>query len=84
MLKKLCISNNLDFLFLSESWMPLDTFPSFGRQLGLKLFVVNGRLPLSPNLWCFLNAIVDAYEKRGGNPYESLVMILDSGMIITS
>jgi len=52
-LKRLIIVNKPDFVFIAEPWMTYDRFPSrWLNRLGLKLFSVNNRDNLNPNLWC--------------------------------
>lgn len=42
-----------DFVFIAEPWMLSEKFPDkFWRDLKLKIFAVNDRGPLMPNLWC--------------------------------
>jgi len=62
-LKKLLVSNKPDFFFISEPWLDISKFSTFWlHKLGYKLFCVNNRGNLTPNLWCFcsinLNPIV--------------------------
>jgi hypothetical protein len=52
-LKSLILSNNPDIILIAEPWMNFECFPKFWLQnLGLKLFAVNSRVNLLPNLWC--------------------------------
>jgi hypothetical protein len=52
-LKHLILQNNPDIVLLSEPWMPFDDFPSrWLANLNLKLFALNNRNNLLPNLWC--------------------------------
>lgn len=53
LLKKLCEMHKPEFLFISEPWIDLEQCPPrFWDKLKLKVFVVNNRNELSPNLWC--------------------------------
>ncbi|XP_058770393.1 uncharacterized protein LOC131644024 [Vicia villosa] len=52
-LKRLIRVNHPDFVFISEPWMEVKNFPfRWLHRLGLKLFAVNERDGLDPNLWC--------------------------------
>lgn len=52
-LKKLIVSHKPDFIFISEPWIRPDQFPArFWEKLHLKVFAVNSRNHLNPNLWC--------------------------------
>ncbi|XP_058776647.1 uncharacterized protein LOC131650967 [Vicia villosa] len=52
-LKRLIRVNKPDFVFISEPWMDVKDFPfRWLQRLGLKLFAVNNRDGLDPNLWC--------------------------------
>lgn len=52
-LKKLCVANNPNFLFVAVPWMLLQDFPSsLFNQLGLKAIAVNSRHSVASNLWC--------------------------------
>ena len=53
-LKKLLVIHKPDMFFLSEPWIDISKFSLFWlHKLGYKLFSVNNRGTLSPNLWCF-------------------------------
>ena len=53
-LKRHILTNNPDFIFISEHWMPYNNFPyAWLNRLGFKLFSQNSRGNLHPNLWCF-------------------------------
>jgi len=50
-LKNLIVNNKPDFVFLSEPWMNIDvTHRNWFTRLNLKLFAVNSRDNLLPNL----------------------------------
>lgn len=52
-LKNLITQYHPDFIFISEPWMDFVNFPRrWLVNLNLKLFAVNSRNNLSPNLWC--------------------------------
>src|ERR1044072_1065756 len=52
-LKRLITSHKPDLIFIAKPWMLFENFPSFWlHRLGLKLFAVNNRGNLNPNLWC--------------------------------
>jgi hypothetical protein len=68
-LKKLINQHKPDFVFISEPWMSFDDFPSrWLVNLNLKLFAMNTRPNLLPNLWCFcklsINPIVLASDDQ--------------------
>jgi hypothetical protein len=55
-LKNLIVNNKPDFFFLSEPWMNIDAaHRNWFPRLNLKLFALNSRDNLLPNLWCFCN-----------------------------
>lgn len=52
-IKKLIISNKHDFCFIVEAWMDSHSFSKdWLARLDLKIFVVNSKPKLLPNLWC--------------------------------
>src|SRR4051812_14460600 len=52
-LKRIIAVNKPDFVFISEPWMDVRKFPfRWLHRLGLKLFAVNEKDGLDPNLWC--------------------------------
>jgi hypothetical protein len=52
-LKNIITQYHPDFIFISEPWMDFENFPRrWLSSLNLKLFAVNSRINLSPNLWC--------------------------------
>jgi hypothetical protein len=68
-LKNLINQHKPDFVFISEPWMCFDDFPSrWLVNLNLKLFAMNTRPNLLPNLWCFcklsINPIVLASDEQ--------------------
>ncbi|XP_058746611.1 uncharacterized protein LOC131619539 [Vicia villosa] len=53
-LKKLILNNSSELVFISEPWMKWEDFPQhWFDRFDLKLFAVNSRDNLLPNLWCF-------------------------------
>jgi len=53
-LKKLLLKHKPDLCFVSEPWMNIANFSlSWLNKLGMKIFCVNNRGNLQPNLWCF-------------------------------
>jgi hypothetical protein len=69
-LKKLILKEKPDFIFIAEPWIHFDKFPKrWLVRLGLKLFSMNNRNNLTPNLWCIcatglhpiIHAISDQY-----------------------
>jgi len=55
-LKRLILLHMPDFIFISEPWMDFNDFPrNWFTRLHFKLFAVNNRNNLLPNLWCFCN-----------------------------
>jgi hypothetical protein len=52
-LKNLILKHNPDIVLLSEPWLNFDDYPRrWLINLNLKLFAMNTRLNLLPNLWC--------------------------------
>jgi hypothetical protein len=52
-LKRLILINKPSFVFVAEPWMNVDSFPrSWLRCVNLKVFAINSRQHLLPNLWC--------------------------------
>lgn len=52
-MRNLCFSNKSSWVFISKSWVLVENFPnSFWTSLNLKVFAVNDRTSLAPNLWC--------------------------------
>lgn len=42
--KQFCLTNNPDFVFISEPWILVDNVPAkFWKSLNLKIFAVNDR-----------------------------------------
>jgi len=59
-LKKLILQNKPDFVFVSEPWINFDDFPrKWLINLNLKLFAMNTRPNISPNLWCICKTNVN-------------------------
>ncbi|XP_058783905.1 uncharacterized protein LOC131658652 [Vicia villosa] len=59
-LKRLINVNKPDFVFISEPWMDVKKLPfRWLHRLGLKLFAVNERNGLDPNLWCCCSIHLD-------------------------
>jgi len=55
-LKRLLKLYKPDFCFIAKPWMNLARFPvNWFSRLNLKVFVVNNRNNLIPNLWCICN-----------------------------
>lgn len=53
-LKRTLTVHKPDVLFIAEPWMSFNDFPPrWLSRLGLKMFVINTRIDLEPNLWCF-------------------------------
>lgn len=53
-LKKLCSIQKPDFLFIAEPWISFQqVHRSFWNRISLKMFVLNDRNGLQPNLWGF-------------------------------
>jgi len=51
-LKILLFVNKPEFCFISEPWMEFDSLPrGWFTKLGYKLFALNNRDDLQPNLW---------------------------------
>jgi hypothetical protein len=56
-LKRLIVTYKPDFCIIAEPWMYFDKFPkTWLSRLNLKLFAVNNRNNLLPNLWCFCSS----------------------------
>lgn len=52
-LRNLILYNKPEFIFISEPMITLESFPRmFWYNLDLKVFAVNSRGDLAPNLWC--------------------------------
>jgi len=52
-LKRFLCVNKPDFCFISEPWMEFESLPrGWFANLGYKLFAMNNRDTLQPNLWC--------------------------------
>jgi hypothetical protein len=53
LIRRLLINNKHDFVTIVEPWMKFEEFPSrWLQRLGYKLFALNGRDNLLPNIWC--------------------------------
>jgi hypothetical protein len=49
-----------DFCYISEPCMDFDNFPTnWFARLNLKMFAVNKRINMLPNLWCFCSSQLD-------------------------
>lgn len=58
--KRLILNHKYDILVIAEPWMNFDDFPrSFLNKFNLKLFVVNNKCDLTPNVWCLCAPNVD-------------------------
>lgn len=54
------LKNSPEFVFIAEPWMAWDSFPqNWFSRFDLKLFAVNNRNNLLPNLWCFCKSLYD-------------------------
>lgn len=52
-LKRLIVLHKPDIILLAEPWIPFNCFPFYWlNRLNLKLFALNNRPNLIPNLWC--------------------------------
>jgi len=72
-LKKLLVKNKPNICFLSEPWMPISNLSQRWLQnLGFKVFTVNDRHNLTPNLWCMCSS----------NLYPTLVNLDDQQISI--
>jgi hypothetical protein len=61
-LKNLITINKPDFSFISEPWMNLSRISqSWWNRLGLKVFAVNSRNNLLPNMWCAIFGFTAVY-----------------------
>jgi len=59
-LKNLILSHHPDFIFIAKPWMAFDRFPyTWLNRLGLKIFSLNTKLNLLPNLWCICASNLD-------------------------
>lgn len=59
-LKNLILQHNPDFVFISEPWMDSSDLPRrWLLNLNLKIFAVNNRHNLLPNLWCLCKTNLD-------------------------
>ena len=68
-LQRLISQNNPDFVFISEPWMDFNDVPSrWLLNLNVKLFAVNNRVNLLPNIWCLcknnLNLVLLASDSQ--------------------
>jgi hypothetical protein len=53
-LSRLILLHKPDLVFIAEPWMDFSKFPpSWLHRLGFKIFSLNDRGNLRPNLWCF-------------------------------
>jgi len=52
-LKRFIVKHNPDIILIAEPWIPFTSFPYYWlNSLNLKLFSLNNRNNLIPNLWC--------------------------------
>jgi hypothetical protein len=59
-LRRLVNVHNPDIVILAEPWMEFSTFPRrWLQRLGLKLFCMNDRDNLIPNIWCICKSTLD-------------------------
>jgi hypothetical protein len=59
-LRRLISTNKPDFIIISEPWMSFGAFPTnWLQRLDLKLFCVNERDNLLPNIWCICKNSID-------------------------
>lgn len=60
-LKNLCSKHKPDVVILVEPWMLFSDLPStYWTSLGFKLFAVNNRDQVAPNLWCLCRTHLEA------------------------
>ena len=53
-LKNLILKEKPDIVLIAEPWMNIEAFPrNWFQRLNFKLFAMNNRDTLLPNLWCF-------------------------------
>ncbi|KAK2422453.1 hypothetical protein QL285_032985 [Trifolium repens] len=59
-LKRLLKAYKRDFCYISEPWMNFNNFPSnWFSRLNFKLFAVNKRNDLLPNIWCCCSSHIE-------------------------
>jgi len=68
-LQRLITQHKPDFVFISEPWMDVAKFPKrWLSNLHLKMFALNNRPGMIPNIWCFckvtLNPVIIASEAQ--------------------
>lgn len=52
-LKRLIVKHNPDIIIIAEPWINFSSFPYYWlNRLDLKLFAINNRNNVTPNLWC--------------------------------
>lgn len=81
-LRNLIISNKPDFIFISEPMILLDDFPArFWSRMNLKVFAVNSRGNLIPNLWCICSNDINPMVISNSNQQVSFSILWNNQII---
>lgn len=82
-LKKLCVSHKPDFVFISERpSLFVDKFPSrFWKNLNLKVFAINNRNNLSPNLCCACAVNLEPTIIANSNQHISFSVLIEGQIV---
>lgn len=87
-LKNFCLSYNPDLVFIAEPWILISQIPNgFWQSLNLKVFSVNNRENLAPNLWVICSISMqfcDLTVLAISDQYISLSLVLDRQLYFIS
>lgn len=84
-LKRFCITQKPDMVFISKPWIFPDQFPvAFWKSIGLKPFVVNNRNTLKPSIWGICADHLDLIVIANSAQQISLSIIYESQTIYVS
>jgi len=74
-LKRLLKQNKPTFLLIAEPWISYDSFPQrWLARLGFKLFAVNDRSNMLPNLWCICSSNINPLVISNTNQQVSFLL----------
>lgn len=81
-LEQLCVNHRPVFLLLSEPWILIDQFPvSVWKRLKLKVFALNDRGNLAPNLWGLCSENLNPHVLAASQQYISFSVVWQNQQI---
>lgn len=81
-LQNMIFGNKPDLVLVAEPWIDLCSFPaSFGSKLKLRVFAVNNRSTLAPNLWCICDASISPIVIASSAQQVTFSMVWENQLI---